>query len=210
MAGEPAKSCALPLAVMLYFSSKFNIIYFLIEIILLIYKGVRYQYPEQVHGRTDGGAGSWMGGVACTDCCCRPLRQYHRLPPPPNRRHQSCSFCCPFSRSFYSRQSLLLFPPPALPPPPPPHVAISVPVPCFQPRTSLLLLRPPPLSHPPPLLKVFAWEIVFMFMYLPIDMPRIMIATKGVRVEQPFPIFISTIIAGIIAVLHVYYLYLQT
>ena len=47
MAGQP-KQAALPLAVILFFNGKFSYIFFLIEFILFIYKGVRYEYPEQV------------------------------------------------------------------------------------------------------------------------------------------------------------------
>ena len=47
MAGE-AKRTALPLAVCLFFNEKFAYLFFLIEFVLFIYKGVKYNYPQQV------------------------------------------------------------------------------------------------------------------------------------------------------------------
>ena len=52
--------------------------------------------------------------------------------------------------------------------------------------------------------------MVFIILYLPIEIPRVLVATKGVRVEQPTPIIISLVMALIIAVLHVYYITWQT
>ena len=47
MAGDTTRS-SLPLAVILFFTGKFSYIYFLIEFVLFIYKGLKYNYPEQV------------------------------------------------------------------------------------------------------------------------------------------------------------------
>jgi len=52
MSGERVSKSSLPFAVMLFFNNKFTYIYFLIEFVLFIYKGVRYEYPEQVREPT--------------------------------------------------------------------------------------------------------------------------------------------------------------
>ena len=50
MPGQQATRSALPLAVCLFFNGKFSYLFFIIELVLMIYKGVRYEYPEQVSG----------------------------------------------------------------------------------------------------------------------------------------------------------------